>query len=134
MLYAFSLAVVITGIALTGFKALIDMLDAGYYAFDMRALLLLVATGLLLRHQWARLAAMVLSACASLGIFYIGVRGTLSNSQLHLKALWYESTNTSVMALWLICAVMISYFFWSYCLLASRRTQNYFADQSSAAK
>ena len=128
MMYAFSLAVVITGIALTGFKALIDMMGEGYYAFDMRALLLLVAMGLLLRHQWARFAAMGLSAIASLGIFYIGVRGTLSTSQLHLKALWYESTNASVTGLWLICGVMIAYFFWSYCLLASKRTARYFAD------
>jgi len=132
MLYAFSLAVVITGIALTGFKALLDMTEAGYYAFDMRALLLLVATGLLLRHQWARLAAMVLSAIAALGIFYIGVRGTLSASQLHLKAFWYESTNASVMMLWLICGVMISYFFWSYCVLASKRTRVYFSDLPGA--
>ena len=127
MIYAFSLAVIITGIALTGFKALIEMIAAGYFAFDVRALLLIVAAGLLLRHQWARLAAMGLSVLAALGLFYVGVRGTLTTSDLHLRAFWYESTNASVMVLWLICGVMIGYFFWSFRLLSSQRTRRYFA-------
>ena len=124
--YAFSLAVIICGIALTGLRAVIDMTSTSQFQFDMRVLLLLVAAGLLLRHQWARLAAMALSAFACLSIFYVGVRGTLNANQLHVQALWFESTNASVVVLWIICGAMISYFFWSYYLLSCKRTRLYF--------
>ena len=125
--YAFSLAVIICGIALTGLRAVIDMTSTDQLYFDLRVLLLLVAGGLLLRHQWARLCAMALSVLASLSIFYVGVKGTLNSDQLHIQALWFESTNASVMVLWLICGAMISYFFWSYYMLACKRTRNYFS-------
>lgn len=125
--YAFSLAIIICGIALTGLRAVIDMTSTPQFHFDLRVLLLLVAGGLLLRQQWARLAAMALSALASLSIFYVGVRGTLNANQLHIQALWFESTNASVLVLWLICAAMIGYFFWSYYLLSCKRTQTYFS-------
>lgn len=128
MVYAFSLAVIICGIALTGMRAIIDMTSTSQFHFDMRVLLLLVAAGLLLRHQWARLVAMGLSALASLSIFYVGVRGTLNAEQLHVQALWFESTNASVVVLWLICGAMISYFFWSYYMLACKRTRLYFSE------
>ena len=127
MLYCTSLAVIITGLVLSGINAMASMFSAGSAAIDLRALFLIVAMGMLLRHQWARKTAMLFSAAASFGIFYIGVRGTLSSQDLHLKAFWYESTNASVAMLWLICGVMIGYFFWSYCLLASKRTQRYFS-------
>ncbi|MFK8031767.1 MAG: hypothetical protein AB8G18_16140 [Gammaproteobacteria bacterium] len=127
MAYAFSLAVIICGITLTGLRAVINMTSTTQFHFDMRVLLLLVAGGLLLRHQWARLTAMVLSAFACLSIFYVGVRGTLNANQLHIQALWYESTNASVVALWLICGAMIGYFMWSCFLLSSKRTRAYFA-------
>ncbi|MEM7084415.1 MAG: hypothetical protein AAF465_16945 [Pseudomonadota bacterium] len=125
--YAFSLAIIICGIALTGLRAAIDMTSTAQFYFDLRVLLLLVAAGLLLRQQWARLTAMALSAFACLSIFYVGVRGTLNANQLHVQALWFESTNASVVVLWLICGSMIAYFFWSYFLLASKRTQLYFS-------
>ena len=125
--YAFSLAVIICGIALTGLRAVVDMTSTSQFHFDLRVLLLLVAAGLLLRHQWARLMAMALSVFASLSIFYVGVRGTLNANQLHIQALWFESTNASVLVLWLICGSMICYFFWSYYLLSSKRTRAYFA-------
>lgn len=125
--YAFSLAVIICGIALTGLRAVVDMTSTSQFHFDLRVLLLLVAGGLLLRHQWARLTALALSAFASLSIFYVGVRGTLNANQLHIQALWFESTNASVLVLWLICGSMITYFFWSCYLLSSKRTRAYFS-------
>ncbi len=125
--YAFSLAIIICGIALTGLRAVVDMTSTSQFHFDLRVLLLLVAGGLLLRHQWARLVAMVLSAMASLSIFYVGVRGTLNADQLHVQALWFESTNASVVVLWLICGSMISYFFWSCYMLSCKRTRAYFS-------
>ncbi len=128
MTYVFSLAIVITGIAVTGLRALFDMMATSMYAFDIRSLLIILAAGLLLRHQWARLTAMTLSVVASLSMFYIGIRGTLSASNLHVQAFWYDSTNASVVVLWVICSVMIGYFFWSYRLLASKRAQRYFTD------
>lgn len=127
MIYAFSLAVVITGIAATGLQALINTLMAEHFFFDERMLLVIVAIGLLLRQPWARISAMLVSVLAGLSIFYIGVRGTLNSSDLKIQALWFESTNASVMVLWLICGTLITYFLASYALLASSRSRRYFA-------
>jgi len=130
MIYAFSLAVVITGIAATGFQALITAIAAEQFYFDERALLIIVAAGLLLRQTWARVTAMVVSVLAGLSIFYIGVRGTLHSSDLTVRALWFESTNASVIVLWMICGVLIVYFLGSFALLASARPRRYFAGDS----